>query len=182
VIVELQPDGQGGAAPVWRWSLWDHTVQDVDPSKAGYVQRISEHPEAYDINYCVPGGLAGARNLLTLSDKTLTASHAGKASYRGEKDWLHANSVSYCPERDQVGVSFNPGSEILLVDHGTTLEEARGTTGGRRGRGGGILYRWGNPQAYQRGTREAQQLFNQHSLNFLPSGGLLVFNNGRYFN
>lgn len=123
VIVELQPDGHGSATEVWRWSLWDHTVQDFDETKANYVMKISEHPEAYDINHCVCGGIAGARNLLSLTagPNDPPPSHAGKASYRGEKDWLHSNSVSYDPVRDQVAISFNPGSEILIVDHSTTL-------------------------------------------------------------
>ncbi|CAN0016627.1 unnamed protein product, partial [Ectocarpus fasciculatus] len=185
VIVELQPDGHGSATEVWRWSLWDHTVQDFDETKANYVMKISEHPEAYDINHCVCGGIAGARNLLALTagPNDPPPSHAGKASYRGEKDWLHSNSVSYDPVRDQVAISFNPGSEILIVDHSTTLEEARGSTGGRSGRGGQILYRWGNAAAYQRAGRAEQTLFNQHSVNFLRGvpgeGNILVFNNGR---
>lgn len=122
VIIELQPDGEGGAEVVWRWSLWDHTVQDFDPTKNNYVENIGDHPEAYDINYCVCGGIAGARNLLHLSKgpDDPPATHAGKPSYRGEKDWLHANSVSYDAIRDQVAISINSGSEILFVDHSTS--------------------------------------------------------------
>ena len=127
MIVELQPDGRGSATVVWRWSLWDHMVQDFDSTKANYVEKISEHPEAYDINHCVCGGIAGARNLLSLTagPNDSPPLHAGKASYRGEKDWLHANSVSYDPVRDQVAFSFNPGSEILIVDHSTSLASCR---------------------------------------------------------
>ena len=49
-------------------------------------------------------------------------------------------------------VSFNVPSELILVDHGTTTEEAatRMDQGkGKRGKGGDILFRYGNPQVYR---------------------------------
>ena len=181
--MELQPDGQGGAEEVWRWSLWDHTVQNYDSKKDNYTKDIGDRPDAYDINHCVCGGIAGARNRLVITGKGTPSNHAGKASYRGERDWLHANSVSYDSVRDQIAFSMNPGGEIIVIDHGTTTEEALGTTGGRRGKGGSILYRWGNPMVYNRGSYGSQMLFNQHSVNFLRNvpgdGRILVFNNGR---
>ena len=39
----------------------------------------------------------------------------------GERDWLHANAVSYDPVRDQVVLSLNVPGEIIIVDHGTTM-------------------------------------------------------------
>ena len=46
-----------------------------------------------------------------------------------------------------------------------------------------ILYRWGNPQAYGRGTASDQQLFGQHDPTWIPDGrpgasNMLIFNNG----
>jgi hypothetical protein len=185
-ILELKPNDEGGADVVWRWSLWDHSVQDYDSSKeANYVQNIREHPESFDINYCPTGGIAGARNesLLFANVKPEELTHAGHISMRGGKDWLHSNSVAYDSVRDQVLISLNAVSEIIIVDHSTTIIESQGSTGGKSGKGGDILYRWGNPQTHQTGSRIDQQLFNQHSVHFLRDvpgdGHVLLFNNGK---
>lgn len=184
-VLELRPDGEGGADVVWRWSLWDHCIQDFNPELANYVSNINDHPEGFDINYSPVGGIAGARNesLLFPGVNTDEKSHTGHKPIRGGKDWLHSNSVSYDSVRDQILISLNASSEIIIVDHSTTMEESKGHNGGKYGKGGDILYRWGNPQCYQAGNRMDQQLFNQHSVNFLRNvpgdGNVLVFNNGR---
>ena len=57
------------------------------------------------------------------------------------------------------------------------------TPAGSRGKGGDLLYRWGNPRAYRAGTKADQTLFVQHNAHWIPrgfpgAGHLLVFNNG----
>jgi hypothetical protein len=96
---------------------------------------------------------------------------------------MHVNAVAYNVDLDQVALSSPKFSEIWIIDHGTTTEEARGHTGGRWGKGGDLLYRWGNPKAYRNGTRLDQRLFFQHNIQWIPKGlcgegHLLVFNNG----
>lgn len=196
LIIELQPDGKGSADIVWQWSLWDHLVQDHDESKSNYAEDVSEHPGCFDINYAPPGGKAGIRNLNYLlgpeKNKERTMLQRGLSGQSvfdyegttGEKDWVHANAVSYCPKRDQILVSLNVPCELVIVDHSTTQAESRQRSGGKRGKGGAILWRWGNPQTYRRGDRMDQQLFAQHYPTFIPEGcpgggNVLVFNNGR---
>jgi hypothetical protein len=96
---------------------------------------------------------------------------------------MHVNAVDYNADLDQIVLSSPSFCEIWIIDHSTTTEEAKGHTGGRWGKGGDILYRWGNPRAYRNGTKLDQRLFSQHNIQWIPkglsgAGHLLVFNNG----
>ena len=102
---------------------------------------------------------------------------------RKNPDWMHVNAVAYNADLDQIALSSPHFHEIWIIDHSTTKEEAKGHTGGRWGKGGDILYRWGNPKAYRNGTSLDQRLFFQHNIQWIPKGlsgegHLLVFNNG----
>jgi hypothetical protein len=153
-ILEIRPTPPVGGEIVWEWHVWDHLIQDRDPSLANYGDP-AEHRERIDLNYCV-------RN--------------------GPKDWNHTNSVSYNEALDQIMVSVHEFNEIWIIDHSTTTREAASSSGGRYGRGGDLLYRWGNPLAYGAGTPQNQALWGQHDAQWIegPSGQLraLVFNNG----
>ncbi|MBL0340792.1 MAG: aryl-sulfate sulfotransferase [Bacteroidetes bacterium] len=120
-IVEIEPVGLNGGNIVWEWKAWDHLVQNVDPLKANYQTSIVNNPQLLNINY------------------------------NTAKDWMHMNGVSYNPMLDQITFSSHNLDEIYVIDHSTTTAEAAGHTGGNSGKGGDILYRWGNPLAYQAG-------------------------------
>ncbi|MDY0168750.1 MAG: aryl-sulfate sulfotransferase [Thermoguttaceae bacterium] len=101
----------------------------------------------------------------------------------GGGDWMHTNSVAYNAELDQIMISVHGFSEVWIIDHSTTTAEAASTSGGRSGKGGDLLYRWGNPRAYRNGSNVDQRLFGQHSAHWIPkglpgAGNMLVFNNG----
>ncbi len=151
-IIEVKPTGTLGGDIVWQWHAWDHLIQDFDSTKANYGD-VSKHPELIDINY----------------GSTI-------------EDWLHINSVRYNPQRDEILLSVHNFSEIWVIDHSTTTAEAAGHSGGREGKGGDLLYRWGNPQAYRAGTAADQMLFSQHDARWIDSGlvgqgDILIFNN-----
>jgi hypothetical protein len=160
-IVELQPQRPKGARIVWEWRSWDHLVQDVSPSLPNYG-RPSERPERIDVNGDILGAKAGGPNPTA--------------------DIWHVNSIAYNAELDQIVLSVPRFNEIWVIDHGTTTEQARGSTGGRAGRGGDILYRWGNPQAYGRGTEADRRFGFRHDARWIPrgypgAGNLMVFSN-----
>ncbi len=99
-------------------------------------------------------------------------------------DWLHINGIGYNPVLDHIVMSISFFSEFWVIDHSTTTEQAAGHVGGRMGKGGDILYRWGNPQMYKAGGPEDRTLFFNHSTAWIDSslpgaGNLLVFDNGR---
>ena len=135
-------------------------IQDFDQGKSNYGV-VADHPELLDINLFLPDP----------DDGTVSA------------DWTHANAIDYNPELDQIALSFRPMSEILIIDHSTSPQQSAGHFGGRYGKGGDFLYRWGNPANYGRGSEDDRKLFEQHDVQWiLPgfpgAGNLLVFNNG----
>jgi len=98
-------------------------------------------------------------------------------------DWTHINAVAYNEKLDQIMLSVHGFSEIWIIDHSGTTEEAMGHKGGRSNKGGDLLYRWGNPRAYRAGTVADQKLFQQHNAHWiaegLPGAGhVLIYNNG----
>ena len=95
----------------------------------------------------------------------------------GSADWQHMNSVDYNKGLDQILLSVHNFNEIWVIDHDTTTEEAAGSAGD-------LLYRWGNPAAYDAGDATDQQLFVQHDAKWIEQGvpgenNILIFNNGQ---
>jgi len=157
-VIEVKPTGKTSGEIVWTWHLWDHVIQDFDSSKANYGN-VAKHPELLDLNY-VP------------------------RHERIDEDWNHTNSIDYNPQLDQIVLSLHTMSEIFVIDHSTTTEEAAGHSGGRSSKGGDILYRWGNPQVYRVGDASDQKLFGQHDATWIEpglvgAGNIMIFNNGQ---
>jgi len=128
-IVEVQQDGTGGKI-VWEWHIWDHMIQDVDAAKPNFGV-VADHPELMNINV------------------------SGQTSRR-DGDWFHVNGIDYNPELDQIAFTSRYMSEIFIIDHSTTTEEAASHSGGKSGKGGDFLFRYGNPSNY--GSSVAQSI------------------------
>ena len=162
-IVEVRPTGPTAGEIVWEWSPIDHLIQDFDPEKPNYGV-VAERPELIDVNYTLP----------------YTECDNGRAY------WMDANALDYNAERDQIMITARKFSEVWIIDHSTSTEESAGRVGGNAGRGGGLLYRWGNPRAHQMGTLADQSLFWPHNAHWIPeghvgAGNALVFSNGNEY-
>lgn len=188
-LLEIKQTGKTSGEVVWEWHAWDHLIQDLDKDVANFGE-LSEHPELIDINFgedivapmlAQQGGADRLRGIGYIGGGGQGPGPGGRGGMSA--DWMHTNAVAYNPELDQIVLSIHGFSEVWIIDHGTTTEEAASHTGGRRGKGGDLLYRWGNPRAYRCGINTDQRLFSQHSAHWIPNGlpgagNLLVFNNG----
>ncbi len=138
---------------VWEWHSFDHIIQDKFSNLPNYGN-ISDNPQLIDINYdTVDNG-----------------------------DIMHANGIDYDEEKDVIYLSVNYYHEIWVIDHSTTTLEAATSSGGNYNKGGNLLYRFGNPQAYKN-TQGQRIFFNNHFPNLLEgnepgAGNLLVYVNG----
>lgn len=63
-------------------------------------------------------------------------------------DFMHMNSISYNDSLDLITFGCHYLNEIYVIDHSATTIEAVSHSGGKRGKGGDILYRWGSPSNY----------------------------------
>ena len=163
-IIEVHPTRPADGAIVWQWSALDHLIQDFDPEKPNYGA-VADHPERINVNF----------NLAS-----------SECNLNGRADWIHANALDYNAELDQIMITSRNFSEIWIIDHSTSIEEAAGSAGGNGGKGGDLLYRWGNPRAHQRGTVADQRLFFPHNAHWIPeglpgAGNILIFNNGNEY-
>ena len=186
-VVEIEPQRPDGGKVVWEWHAWDHLVQEHDESKANYGV-VSAHPELIDINAAAAhrerAALATPETLERLKALGYVGGDIDQDNRPNiSRDWLHTNSIDYNPEKDQILLSIRTFSEFWIIDHSTTTEEAAGHGGGRSGKGGDLLYRWGNPEAYGTATPADRQLFVQHDVHWIRpgragAGNIMVFNNG----
>ena len=153
-IIEVRPTGASGGDIVWEWHLWDHLVQDIAPAMDNFGV-VADHPELVDLNFMQAPGA----------------------------DWNHTNGIDYNEELDQILISPRHFSEFWVIDHSTTTEEAASHTGGNSGKGGDLLYRWGNPRVYDAGDAGDRTLFFPHNPQWIEAGlpgegNILVFSNG----
>jgi hypothetical protein len=201
-LIEVEPQGAAGGKIVWEWHVWDHLVQDVDESKPNYGV-VAEHPELVDLNYRPLGPRETSAEMQRLRSLGYVGGAEpeeaegaeqepppfgpgpgpGPGGFDMRADWCHTNSVDYNARLDQIALSVHNFNEVWIIDHSTSTREAAGHSGGRYGKGGDLLYRWGNPRAYGVGDAKDQVFFGQHDVRWIPegspgSGHLTVFNNG----
>tara|TARA_R100001369_G_scaffold54024_2_gene80876 strand:+ start:1670 stop:2941 length:1272 start_codon:yes stop_codon:yes gene_type:complete len=135
---------------VWEWHTKDHIVQDYDSSKANYGV-VADNPNKIDINYN--------------NDQT-------------DGDITHFNGITLDETNDLIYVTVNFYSEVWVIDHSTTSQEAATSAGGNYGLGGDLVYRFGNPLAYD---NVGEVTLNRvHYPNLFDGNKMLVFANNKY--
>ncbi|NOT30241.1 MAG: hypothetical protein HOP15_07325 [Planctomycetes bacterium] len=198
-VLEIRPTRPSGGEIVWEWHAKDHLIQDFDPEKPGFGS-VPDDPGRIDVNADHRSDSPMTTEELELAEKQAEEMRAlgyaggedadddGAPAARGAKpqqsgDWLHLNSVDYQPSTDLILLSTPELCEIWVIDHSTTSAQARGSRGGRYGKGGDLLYRWGNPRMYGLGGAADQRLFYQHQADWVRpgqpgAGHVTLFNNG----
>ena len=87
---------------VWQWRSWDHMVQNTAADNDLYGQ-LSDFPNKIDLNH----------------------------SDLENGDWMHANGIFYDAATDLIYMSVNFYSEVWVIDHSTSSEEAITSQGGQ---------------------------------------------------
>jgi hypothetical protein len=154
-LVEIKPVGTNGGEIVWEWHVWDHLIQDNDSTKPNYGV-VAQHPELINVD----------------------SDGKGIPAF-----WNHMNGLDYNSKYDQIILSVRNFSEVWVLDHSTTTAQAKSHTGGTYGKGGDLLYRWGNPICYAAGNESNRTLYEQHDAQWIRdgnpgAGNILVYNNG----
>jgi hypothetical protein len=154
-------------------NFWFDGIIEVNPMTAEIVWEWSMR------NHIVQDFDAGKPNYGVVADNpgklNINAVRLNRDGTVGD-DWTHVNALDYNAALDQIIFSSNYLSEVFVIDHGVTSFEAQGNDGD-------FLFRWGNPENYDRGTAKDRQLFNQHDVQWirdgLPgAGNVMIFNNG----
>lgn len=190
-IYELKPKGKDDYEVVWSWHVWDHLLQDIDRKQPNYGLAFDDaHRIHINGSSREPRMTASERERLIAlgylqpsdGDGGATDEEAPKPVFE-KADWLHSNGIDYLAELDLIVLSVRSLNEVWFIDHSTSRAEAKGSTGGRFGKGGDLLFRWGNPAAHGMGNIEDQRLFAQHDARFVSGDKhhvrVTVFNNGR---
>jgi len=166
-IIEIVPEGNSSGKIVWQWEVLDHLIQNHDATKANYGDP-GDHPELLDfkLGKTVPTPLTQD----TLDVRKARGGHRNLTTHNRGSDIYHFNALNYNAELDQIVFSSPILNEIFIIDHSTTVEEAAGHHGGKSGKGGDFLYRWGNPENYHQGDSTDQQLFGQHDVRWIEKG------------
>ena len=169
-IVEIDMEGN----IIWEWRFFDHTIQDIDPTKPNYVgegKTVADYPHRINLN--IPGRPV-------------------------KRDWLHCNSLDYNPELGYV-VTNSVQGEFYVIDHDGTFVagDAGESTRLAAGPKGDFLYRFGDPARYAQGdppsilpdwtqsTTGHKQIGGAHDVQWIDeglpgAGNFLIFNNAQY--
>ena len=136
--------------------LWSEVIFELEPNGSGGADVVWEwHAwdhlvQDFDENKPNYGVIADNPQKINLNSN----------SPQGQQplaDWLHMNSIHFNPVFGQIMVSVPNLNEVWIIDYAGGAE-------------GSIIWRWGNPAAYDRGTADDQKLFFQHDARWAYEG------------
>ena len=125
---------------VWEWHSWDHLVQDYDDTKENFGI-ISDNPQLINFNY---------------------------TQQQEDGDIMHSNGIAYDEVNDLIFMSVNFFHEVWVIDHSTNTSEAASSSGGNYQKGGDLVYRFGNPTAYNNSMGD-RLFYNNHFPNLIDT-------------
>jgi hypothetical protein len=125
---------------VWEWHSWDHLVQDYDDTKENFGI-ISDNPQLINFNY---------------------------TQQQEDGDIMHSNGITYDEVNDLIYMSVNFFHEVWVIDHSTNTSEAASSSGGNYQKGGDLVYRFGNPTAYNNSMGD-RLFYNNHFPNLIDT-------------
>lgn len=149
--------------------LWSERIIELMPNESGgadviWEWRVWDHlVQDFDSTKANFGDPAFAPERVDLNFGTPSSA---------APDWLHINSIDYNPALGHILLSVPTFDELWIIDKAAPEN--------------GLIWRWGNPEAYASGTSEDQRLHYQHAGRWLDApyhqgspdfGKIAVFNN-----
>lgn len=133
--------------------LWSEKLIELQPDTMGGAEivwewRVWDHlVQDFDSTKANYGVVADNQHLIDVNFGTPSVQAA---------DWLHMNAIDYFPFYDTAGqiiVSVPTFDEVWVIWHDYQFND-------------NLIWRWGNPAAYQRGDSTDQRLFYQHDIHW----------------
>lgn len=149
--------------------LWSERIIELQPNESGgadviWQWRAWDHlVQDFDSTKLNYGTIADAPQRINVNFGTPSAE---------APDWLHMNSIDFHGGLNQILVSVPTFDELWIIDKSEP--------------DAGLIWRWGNPEAYGQGVSEDQELHYQHAATWLDApyhqgspdfGKIGVFNN-----
>ncbi len=169
-ILDIDVIAAGRDAGITGPFMWSESILEVDMTTGSIVWQW------HAIDHMVQDRDASKPNYGVIADNQTRLDINQPTNRPGNNDWLHFNAIDYNAHLDQIAISSRVLSEIFIINHNTTTAQAAGVDGD-------FLYRWGNPENYDRGTPADRMLQSQHDIQWVAddcpgAGNLIVFNNG----
>jgi hypothetical protein len=144
---------------IWEWSFIDHVIQDRNPAWPNYVgdgMTIADYPNK--------------QNLFYTTNRNVTSGTEGVT-----RDWHHANSIDYNEDNGLLAINSKNWSEFYVIDHDNTFVpgDPDASIALAASSAGDILYRFGNPHAYDQGEQPSfrnegdQQMYGAHNIQWI---------------